>query len=146
MTKVSAKYYWHNYYSQFKKKIHFFTPREIWLEPKSCLCSIYHNFVINEYFDLKFAVYLAITLWCPACPKKTFWYSHCCCCCWCDRARSLLAFFIIIIPIIFIYQIIIKNYWNQGGRRVHSGLWENQHPTPSYWQSELYLDGPSFNF
>ena len=32
----------------------------IWLEPKSCFCSIYHNFVIKEYFDLKFAVYLAI--------------------------------------------------------------------------------------
>ena len=41
--------------------MHFFNTREIWLEPKSCLCSIYHNFVINEYFDLKFAVYLAIT-------------------------------------------------------------------------------------
>ena len=35
-----------------KKKVHFFTPREIWLKPKSCLCSIYHNFVKNYYFDL----------------------------------------------------------------------------------------------
>ena len=45
---------------KFPKKIHFFYPREIWLEPKSCFCSIYHNFVINEYFDQKFAVCLAI--------------------------------------------------------------------------------------
>ena len=30
---------------------HFFTPREIWLKPKSCLCSIYHNFVKNYYFN-----------------------------------------------------------------------------------------------
>ena len=45
----------------FPKKVHIFTPHEIWLEPKSCLCSICHNFVKNYYFDLKFAVYLAIT-------------------------------------------------------------------------------------
>ena len=46
-----------------QKKSTFLTlmSHEIWLEPKSCFCSIYHNFVINEYFDLKFAVYLAIT-------------------------------------------------------------------------------------
>ena len=61
MTKVSAKYTDVTIIFNFPKKIHFFTPLEIWLEPKSCLCSIYHNFVINEYFDLKFAVYLAIT-------------------------------------------------------------------------------------
>ena len=55
MTKVSAQYHWRNYYSQFSQKkstFLIFTPREIWLEPKSCLCPIYHNFVINEYFDL----------------------------------------------------------------------------------------------
>ena len=44
-----------------KKKVNFFTPPEIWLEPKSCLCSIYHNFLKNCYFNLKFAVFLAIT-------------------------------------------------------------------------------------
>ena len=41
----------------------FFYHREIWLEPKSCFCSIYHNFLINEYFDLKFAVNLAIAFY-----------------------------------------------------------------------------------
>ena len=49
------------FFQNSQKKVHFFNPREIWLEPKSCFCSIYRNFVINEYFDLKFAVYLAIT-------------------------------------------------------------------------------------
>ena len=48
-------------FPKLPKQIHFFNSREIWLKPKSCFCSIYHNFVINEYFDLKFAVYLAIT-------------------------------------------------------------------------------------
>ena len=61
MTKVSAKYHLRKYFTKIpRKKSTFFYPREIWLEPKSCFCSIYHNFVINEYFDLKFAVYLAI--------------------------------------------------------------------------------------
>ena len=32
---------------KFPKKVNFFYPREIWLEPKSNFCSIYHNFVIN---------------------------------------------------------------------------------------------------
>ena len=44
-----------------KKKKKYFTPPEIWLKPKSCLCSIYHNFVKNYSFDLKFAVFLVIT-------------------------------------------------------------------------------------
>ena len=44
-----------------KNYVQFFTPPEIWLELKSCLCSIYHNFVKNYYYDLKFAVFLAIT-------------------------------------------------------------------------------------
>ena len=61
MTKVSAKYDLRKYFRKIlKKKVHFFYPLEISLEPKSCFCSIYHNFVINEYFDLNFAVYLAI--------------------------------------------------------------------------------------
>ena len=51
------------FYQNSQKKVHFFYPREIWLEPKSCFCSIYHNFVINEYFDLKFAVILAIAFY-----------------------------------------------------------------------------------
>ena len=63
MTKVSAKYDLRKYFRKIlKKKVHFFYPLEISLEPKSCFCSIYHNFVINEYFDLNFAVYLAIPL------------------------------------------------------------------------------------
>ena len=64
MTKVSAKYHLRKYFRKIpKKKSTFFYPREIWLKPKSCFCSIYHNFVINEYFDLKFAVYLAIAFY-----------------------------------------------------------------------------------
>ena len=64
MTKVSAKYHLRKYFRKIpQKKIYFYYPREIWLEPKSCFCSIYHNFVINEYFDLKFAVYLAIAFY-----------------------------------------------------------------------------------
>ena len=49
------------FFKKLKKKKQFFTPPEIWLEPKSCLCSIYDNFVKHYYFDLKFAVFLAIT-------------------------------------------------------------------------------------
>ena len=60
MPKVSAKYHKCKYFFQIFKKVQFF---EIWLEPKTCLCSIYHNFVKNYYFDLKFAVYLAITFY-----------------------------------------------------------------------------------
>ena len=53
MTKVSAKYDLRKYFRKIlKKKSTFFYPLEISLEPKSCFCSIYHNFVINEYFDL----------------------------------------------------------------------------------------------
>ena len=93
MTKVSAKYHLRKYFRKIpQKKIHFYYPREIWLKPKSCFCSIYHNFVINEYFDLKFAVYLAIAFYYDVL-KGLFYFSVVVCVVVVVSARSRLAFF-----------------------------------------------------
>ena len=75
-----------------QKKSPLIYPREIWLKPMSCFCSIYHNFVINEYFDLKFAVYLAIAFYYDVL-KRLFYFSVVVCVVVVVSARSRLAFF-----------------------------------------------------